>query len=67
MKVLAPFLSVVIHGLLGTCSMFSKKLFAFQVFVGFEKVLFEKFLGDSCISPQECMKYLFENFLKVSV
>ena len=46
--------------------MFSK-LFAFQMCVGFEKVSFEKFLSNSCICPQECMKNLFENFLKVSV
>ena len=32
-----------------------QKLFAFLVCVGFEKVLFEKFLSNSCISPQECM------------
>ena len=44
-----------------------QNLFAFQVCVGFEKVSFEKFLGNSCICPQECMKNLFENFLKVSV
>ena len=42
-KVLAPFLSVVIHGLLGTCSLCFQKCFAFLVFVGFEKVCFENF------------------------
>ena len=42
-----------------------QKLFAFQVCVGFEKSSFEKFLSNSCICPQECMKNLFENFLKV--
>ena len=31
-----------------------------EVYMGFEKVLFEKFLGNSCICPQECMKYSFE-------
>ena len=33
-----------------------QKLLAFQMCVGFEKVSFEKFLSNSCISPQECMK-----------
>ena len=32
--------------------------------VGFEKVSFEKFLSNSCICPQECMKNLFENLLE---
>ena len=41
-------------------------LFAFQVCVGFEKVSFEKILRNSCICPPECMKNLFDYFLKVS-
>ena len=49
-KVLAPFPSVVFHGLLGTCS-FLKTVW---VFVCFES--FCLLYGNSCISPQECDK-----------
>ena len=41
-----------------------QKWFAFQVYVGFEKVSFEKFLGNSCICPQECMKYSFKKLFE---
>ena len=46
--------------------MFSK-MFAFLVFVGFKKKVRLKTSFDSCISPQECMKCLFENFCLKSV
>ena len=62
-KVLAPFLSMVIHGLLDTCS-YVFKIFAFQNVSGFCKSFFERFLNNSCISPQECLKNCFESFLK---
>ena len=52
---LAPFLSVVIHGLLGTCSYVFKLLFF--VFVGLKKFLFER-----C----KCEKFFF-CFLKEQV
>ena len=41
-----------------------QNLFALQVCVGFEKVSFEKFLSNSCICPQECMKNLFEKLFE---
>ena len=47
-KVLAPFLSAVIYGLLGTCSFFK-----LLVCVCLENVLLR---DNSCISPQECDK-----------
>ena len=42
--------------------MFSKICLLFKCVWVLKKVSFEKFLSNSCICPQECMKNLFENF-----
>ena len=57
---LAPFPSVVFHGLLGTFS-FLKTNF---VFVCFE--IFCLLYDNSCISSQECDKAFLKNVLKVA-
>ena len=61
-KVLAPFLSVVIHGLLGTCSLFSK-LLSLCLWV-WKSFFVWKLRFNSCFCPQECnevfLKTLFE-------
>ena len=58
---LTPFLSVVFHGLLGTCSFFLK----FFVCACFEKFCLLR--DNPCIGPQECdkvvLKAVFEKCL----
>ena len=58
---------MVIHGLLGTCSLCFQKSFAFLVFMGFEKVLFENFALTLVSVLKSVMKCLFENFCLKSV
>ena len=54
-EVLAPFLSMVIHGLLGICSFFK-----LLVCVCLENFLLR---DNPCISPQGCDEVCFEKFV----
>ena len=55
-KVLAPFPSMVFHGLLGTCS-FLKLLVCVCVLIFLKNVLLR---DNPCISPQGCDEVVFE-------